>query len=196
MNKLYSLQSKIGILSKDTTNEFYKCKYFDINSLIKRLKPLLDEYKIGITQPLEVIDGKNVLATYIVDLEDSGKVLQVSKIALPDINEPQKIGSTITYYRRYSLQTMLFLEAEDDDGNRTRAQPVQRANNLVNTQEQPPHYADSFNTPPAPQPTSGNAVPCSQCGNPETNHKAGTSKAGKPFDLNECPKCEHVTWNN
>jgi hypothetical protein len=30
---------------------------------------------------------------------------------------PQKIGSNLTYYRRYALVTMLGLEDEDDDGN-------------------------------------------------------------------------------
>ena len=38
--KLFALQNEIGVISKDTTNPFYKSKYFDINSLIKQLQPL------------------------------------------------------------------------------------------------------------------------------------------------------------
>jgi len=34
-NKLFSLQSEIGKISKDQTNPFYKSKYFDINQLIE-----------------------------------------------------------------------------------------------------------------------------------------------------------------
>ena len=36
---------------------------------------------------------------------------------LPDIQDPQKLGSCITYYRRYTLASLLGLQAEDDDGN-------------------------------------------------------------------------------
>jgi antitoxin component YwqK of YwqJK toxin-antitoxin module len=66
-------------------------------------------------QPVEYKDGKNILKTIIVDTE-SDEVLE-SSIALPDNLEPQKMGSAITYLRRYSLQSMLFLQAEDDDAN-------------------------------------------------------------------------------
>jgi hypothetical protein len=40
-----------------------------------------------------------------------------SEMQLPSIQDPQKIGSAITYYRRYTLQSLLSLKAEDDDGN-------------------------------------------------------------------------------
>ena len=40
-----------------------------------------------------------------------------SGIVLPELNDPQKLGSAITYYRRYTLQSLLALQAEDDDAN-------------------------------------------------------------------------------
>jgi hypothetical protein len=40
-----------------------------------------------------------------------------SGVKLPEINDPQKLGSAITYFRRYTLQSLLSLQAEDDDGN-------------------------------------------------------------------------------
>jgi hypothetical protein len=36
---------------------------------------------------------------------------------LPEILDPQKIGSAVTYYRRYTLQSLLSLQAVDDDAN-------------------------------------------------------------------------------
>jgi len=36
---------------------------------------------------------------------------------LPKNLDAQKIGSAITYYRRYTLQSLLALQAIDDDGN-------------------------------------------------------------------------------
>ena len=33
------------------------------------------------------------------------------------MENPQKIGSAITYYKRYTLQSLYGLPSEDDDGN-------------------------------------------------------------------------------
>jgi hypothetical protein len=33
------------------------------------------------------------------------------------MDDPQKLGSAVTYYRRYTLQSLLGLQAEDDDAN-------------------------------------------------------------------------------
>jgi hypothetical protein len=35
--------------------------------------------------------------------------------------DPQKLGSAITYYRRYTLQSLLGLHNRDDSGNKTSA---------------------------------------------------------------------------
>ena len=40
-----------------------------------------------------------------------------SQCPLPEVTDAQKAGSAITYFRRYALQSLLALEAEDDDGN-------------------------------------------------------------------------------
>ena len=36
---------------------------------------------------------------------------------MASLSDPQKMGSMITYYRRYTLQSLLGLQAEDDDAN-------------------------------------------------------------------------------
>ena len=38
-------------------------------------------------------------------------------MTMQELTDPQKMGSMITYYRRYTLQSLLGLQAEDDDGN-------------------------------------------------------------------------------
>ena len=111
-HKLYKLQSEIGTISKDVRNPFYKSKYFDINSLIGQLQPLLEKHKLVLIQPIT----DNQVRSVIVDL-DGGSV--VSSMQLPNIQDPQKIGSAITYYRRYTLTSLLGLQAEDDDANST-----------------------------------------------------------------------------
>lgn len=57
----------------------------------------------------------NLVNSVIVDITD-GSMIE-SSLSLPNITDPQKLGSAITYYRRYTLQSLLGLQAEDDDGN-------------------------------------------------------------------------------
>jgi len=111
-SKLLKVQTEIGAISKDTKNPFYNSKYFDINSLLRQVMPLLQEQELVLIQPIQ--DGQ--VKSVIIDTE-GGSV--ESTMFLPEINDPQKLGSAITYYRRYTLQSLLALQAEDDDGNAT-----------------------------------------------------------------------------
>lgn len=116
MKKLLEFQMKVSSISKDSENPFFKSKYFDINKLLEIIKPVLNEMNIVILQPLSNVEGRPSLRTVLYDTEES-QMLSDTQITLPDLQDPQKMGSAITYYRRYSLQSLLGLEAEDDDGN-------------------------------------------------------------------------------
>jgi hypothetical protein len=109
--KLFNLQQEIGTISKDASNPFYKSKYFDINSLIKQLQPLLKKNRLLLLQPIE----EDMVYSKIICIDGTGGT--VSGLKLPDINDPQKLGSAITYYRRYTLASLLGLQAVDDDAN-------------------------------------------------------------------------------
>ena len=121
MDKILKIQLEIGALSKTETNPFFKSKYFDINSLIAQLMPLLEKHEVTVIQPLSNIgfekgaeSTRPALRTMVfVD----GKEIVNQAIPLPDLQDPQKMGSAITYYRRYALQSLFLLQAEDDDAN-------------------------------------------------------------------------------
>ncbi len=114
MDKILKAQLEVGKIQKDKTNPFYKSQYFDINSVLEQLLPALEKEGITVMQPLSNVDGKPALRTIVyVD----GKEVINEAIPLPENNDPQKIGSAVTYYRRYSLQSLFLLQAEDDDAN-------------------------------------------------------------------------------
>jgi len=110
--KLFKLRQEVGKLSKTETNPFFKSKYFDVNGLIENVRPLLEKHNLLLLQPII----KNSVVSQIFDIETGDKV--ESGLELPALTDPQKTGSCITYYRRYTLQSLLGLEAEDDDGNK------------------------------------------------------------------------------
>ncbi len=110
-SRLSEVKKEIGAISKDSTNPFFKSKYFDINGLLKHVEPLLSKNGLLLLQPI----SEGLVYSQIIDVESEDKV--ESSIALPQMNDPQKLGSAITYYRRYTLQSLLGLQAEDDDAN-------------------------------------------------------------------------------
>jgi hypothetical protein len=113
--KLLDIQMEIGAIKKDATNPFFKSKYFDINSLLEQIKPVLNKHEVVILQALTNIDGKLALSTKLLDAFDGQSMETICP--LPEVVDPQKAGSAITYFRRYAIQSLLALEAEDDDGN-------------------------------------------------------------------------------
>jgi hypothetical protein len=123
LKALANVKKEVGTLSKTATNPFFKSKYFDINSLIEQVDPLLEKNGLLLLQPIE----HNRVRSIIYHTETAQFVY--SEMDLPNLQDPQKLGSAITYYRRYTLQSLLGLQAEDDDGNKASAPvKVQRPN--------------------------------------------------------------------
>ena len=109
--KLFALQNEIGAISKDAKNPFYKSKYFDVNSLIKQLQPLLQKHRLLLLQPIE----ETLVYSKMICIDSNE--FAVSCMKLPEISDPQKMGSAVTYYRRYTLGSLLGLQSVDDDAN-------------------------------------------------------------------------------
>lgn len=114
--KLLAFHKKVNVIKKDMENPYFKSQYFDVNAVIEVIKPVLNEVGLVVLQPLTTIDGKPAIETVILDT-DSGE--EYSKTSLiTDLPKAQEMGSSITYFRRYSLVSMLLLQGEeDDDGN-------------------------------------------------------------------------------
>ena len=115
--KIAFIQQAIDGLSKDEKNPFFKSSYVSLNQVIEALRPMELEQKISITMPLTNVGGRPAIALHIEDLEIEETRGNECVITLPDLTDPQKMGSAITYYRRYMLMSFFNLKAEDDDGN-------------------------------------------------------------------------------
>jgi hypothetical protein len=109
--KLHKAKLEIGKVTKGSKNPFFKSNYADLNSLIEAVEPTLLKYDLILLQPVK--DGN--VYTQIIDIE-SGDMVE-SSLPLPSITDPQKIIASITYFRRGTLQSLLSLQAIDDDGN-------------------------------------------------------------------------------
>ena len=108
--KLLECKKQIGTVAKNAKNPHFKNTYADINALIEAVEPILLENGLVLLQPIR--EGRQF--TEIHDTETGEKV--ESYLDLNPSLPPQAQGSAITYFRRYTLQSLLSLKADDDDG--------------------------------------------------------------------------------
>jgi hypothetical protein len=122
-------QRKIDAVKKGIAHGHFKGKFYaDINSVINSIKDIMNENGLTITQP---INGNNV-ETYL--LHESGQFIgSTTPIVCAKPNDPQALGSAITYSRRYGLQSLVGLPAEDDDGEAAMGRPSDSKNPPANT---------------------------------------------------------------
>jgi hypothetical protein len=113
--KLLDFQ-KLGVSIKpDSTNPAFRSKYADITEVLSKVKPALSKVGITMTQ----LPTETGLKTILADADSDTTVEGFLPYA--DMSNSQKLGSSITYNRRYSLVAMLGLEDDDDDGNTASA---------------------------------------------------------------------------
>lgn len=122
--KLWKAKQAIGKVAKNSKNPHFKSSYADINAIIAEVEPVLLEYHLLLLQPIE----NGFVKTYIIDAETGENVC--SEMKLPEILDPQRIGSAVTYYRRYTLQALLTLQSIDDDANLS-SEAVKTQGNLI-----------------------------------------------------------------
>jgi hypothetical protein len=115
--KLHLAKQSMGKVIKNATNPHLKRNYADINSIIDTVEPILLDCGLLLMQPVK--DDK--VYTIIADV-DSEDYLE-SFMTLPPITDAQKLGGAITYFRRYTLVSLLSLQAVDDDGHEASRAP-------------------------------------------------------------------------
>lgn len=119
--KLLQCQMEIGAITKTQDNPFFHSKYADINAILAVVKPILNSHGLVLTQTVKMgfkpedDSGSLGIQTWITDVDSKEHIGGFCEI--PKMPDPQKTGSAITYFRRYALQSLLALEAQDDDGN-------------------------------------------------------------------------------
>ena len=120
---LVKAQSEMSNPKKGNSNPFFKSKYADLNAVREAVIPVLNDNGITVLQPMVHVDGKNFVKTVL--LHESGEMIEsVTEIIYAKTNDAQAQGSGITYARRYGLQSLVCIGADDDDGNKASQPPT------------------------------------------------------------------------
>ena len=120
---LAKAQSQMTGAIKDSANPFFKSKYADLASVWEACRKPLSDNGLSVTQ---MVNGAN-LDTLL--MHASGQWVSSTAVLAPVKNDPQGMGSCISYMRRYCLAAIVGVFQQDDDAesavgrNPNRAQP-------------------------------------------------------------------------
>jgi hypothetical protein len=139
---LVSAQKEIRFAAKDSTNPHFKSKYANINSVIEAVKKPLNDNGIAILQSLSPSDDNKLHLTTRL-LHSSGEWVEDTAVCPIQKQDPQGLGSAISYIRRYSISSLCALYADDDDGQSAAlnaADYLQRINHSETLEELQANY--------------------------------------------------------
>lgn len=116
---LITFHLKVEKIKRDATNPFFKKKYATLSNIQENIDVPLSESGLAYSQlPI----GEHGLSTILMHAE-SGEYICADYIMRPIKDDPQGIGSAITYQRRYALCAVLGLNIDDDDDGNDASQP-------------------------------------------------------------------------
>lgn len=112
---LNKAQSEMSGAKKGANNPFFKSKYADLKEVINCAKGPLCNNGLSISQFPVTQDNKAGVVTIL--MHSSGEFLEDTLLLTCSKQDPQGMGSAITYARRYAYQSVIGIPSEDDDGN-------------------------------------------------------------------------------
>jgi hypothetical protein len=141
-----AFQAEMPPVPKDSINPHFRNKYASLGAITEATRPVLAKHGLAYTQGMAIVDGVQVMFTRIIHqsgqwMEDGGYALNPSK------NDPQGMGSAVTYARRYTIgSTLGIITEDDDDGNRaSEPAPAKKLPPVPKAEPAPLQEPDWFN---------------------------------------------------
>ena len=142
-SKVYNLKTamlefqKLSVTAKkDGKNPHFRSNYSTLESVITAVNQG-NQFGLYFTQEIEYVyvnhiqtKSEVVVVTTVRHTNDDNTYVSKLPIILSEANmeNPQKIGSAITYAKRYTLQSVYGLPSEDDDGNKASEPTIKVSN--------------------------------------------------------------------
>lgn len=121
---LINVQRQLQPATKDANNPFTKSKYATLNSVMDSCRDALLSNGIWLCQyPVPAEPGYLGLVTKLTHAESGQWQASLAVVPLPKA-DPQGVGISMTYMRRYALSAMLGIVTEEDtDGEFASGKP-------------------------------------------------------------------------
>lgn len=121
---LAEAQGEIRPAPKDAANPFFKSRYTSLPAVREAIQEIFKKHGLSVIQMPSTVGDSLQLRTIL--LHSSGQWIDCGTLqAAVDVSSTQKIGSAITYFRRYALTAISqTVSEEDDDGNSSSAKKL------------------------------------------------------------------------
>ena len=111
---LAKAQAEVGTVHKDSANPFYKNSYASLAAVWEATRPVLSKHQLSVVQMPSHDEAGYYVETQL--MHSSGQWIRSRTYMKPAKDDPQGIGSLISYARRYALQAVTMICPDDDDG--------------------------------------------------------------------------------
>lgn len=110
-------QSEFKGMKPDSSNPFFKSTYISLDGILETVRPILAKNGLAVIQEATG-DGEYIFVKTKL-IHESGEMIETEVLKMkPQKNDPQSMGSCITYSKRYQLAALLGIcECIDDDAN-------------------------------------------------------------------------------
>lgn len=138
---LVAALAEIGGVAKGKTNPHFKSQYASLESVIEASKGILASHGIALMQfPAAFSGGAMSLDTVLI--HESGEWLSGEEAfgVATGKQDPQAVGSALTYARRYAQMAVLNMPAVDDDANAATFTTKPVKNPTVNVHPEGPDW--------------------------------------------------------
>jgi hypothetical protein len=123
IDKLLRAQADFKPLRKTKENPYFHSSYAGLDDVMDSISDSLRKHGLVITSQSVPHEKGLLLTTSIHDIESKQSIQSSFFIAELD---PQKIGSGMTYARRYNIVNLLNLVADEDDDGNQASKPTQK----------------------------------------------------------------------
>ena len=116
---LNKAQAEMSGAKKSANNPFFRSSYANLEEVINCVKEPFANNGLSFVQ--FPISGEGLAGVETIIMHESGEFVSGEFLLKCSKNDPQGMGSAITYARRYGLQSACGIPSEDDDGNAASA---------------------------------------------------------------------------
>lgn len=122
---LVKIQAKLKNPGFDADNPHFRSKFVSLAGVRDAINAVATEHGVAVIQKVYTEGDQVGVQTHLI--HQSGEMFEAGNVAMrpPKQNDPQSLGSVVTYLRRYSLMAAFNVVGDDDDdGNQASLDAV------------------------------------------------------------------------
>lgn len=157
MAALLGAQREFPPMKRDAVNPHFRSKYLTLDEIVSCLWPVLHKHGLVPHWRTEQ-EGERLSVTFILHHVESGDALQNSLVVAESGVNAQRMGSNLTYLRRYTAVPLLGIAPDEDDDGNEGAKPepgAPAASSGAQRRRAPDQVGDSPTSTPAATPGEG-----------------------------------------